>query len=291
MPEATITTTTEPSSAPAVAAPAPTQAAAPWFKGKLDDEHVGVLQNRQWQDKPVEEVAVNALKAYRELEKLKGVPADQLLRFKPDDQGVMQTVYDKLGVPRDGKEYDFSGIKFSDGTELEPAFTDKMRAAGLKWHVPKETMKGIVSDLVSTMDEAEKGDVTINAGKVEAGRAALRVSWGENMSANTFVARQAAVAMGFDKDIIETLETTAGYEKVMQALLTVGKRLGEDKYVSNGQGIHGTNTGVMTVEQATAEKARLTADKEWARRAQTDKNSAEWQQLMAINRMIASRQG
>ena len=272
-----------PAPAPA-AAPAPVAPIAkPWYDGKLDAEHVGVLQQKLWHEKPVEDVATEALKSYRALEKKFGVPADQLLRFNQDDPAAMQAVYDKLGVPKTAAEYDFADAKFKDGSGVDEDVAAKFREVGTKYHVPKEAMQGMVREFVSILDEAENTENTVAAGHLETARATLRQSWGGNLQANMFVAQQGAKALGLDANIINALESVAGYVPTMQALLHLGQKLGEDKYVQGSPGING---GTMTVEQAVAEKSRLMADGTFRSRA-SNPGSAEWQQLTGLNRMIA----
>jgi hypothetical protein len=53
---------------------------------------------------------------------------------KPEDIAAM---WQRLGAPKEAKDYDFSGIKFA-GADLEPAFADAMRAGLAAAFVPKQ---------------------------------------------------------------------------------------------------------------------------------------------------------
>src|SRR5881394_756652 len=63
-------------------------------------------------------------------EKLVGVPADQVLRVPKDaaDEKGWNAVWSRLGKPTDAKGYDFSDIKFADGTAPDATFVETMRA-------------------------------------------------------------------------------------------------------------------------------------------------------------------
>src|SRR5437879_5504237 len=89
---------------------------ASWHQG-ADAETLGHIQNRGWQDKPANEVALAAIKAHREAEKLIGVPADQLLRLPVStaDAEAWKPVWQKLGAPVDAAGYDFTPIKTAAG--------------------------------------------------------------------------------------------------------------------------------------------------------------------------------
>src|SRR5258708_6406048 len=110
---------------PAGTPPAGTPPASdkPWHDG-LAAEDVGYFQNRGWDKVDAKTAAINAAKAHREAEKLIGAPADKIIRLPndPNDAEAWRQVRLRLGAPKDAKEYDFSTVKFADGTDLDEPF-------------------------------------------------------------------------------------------------------------------------------------------------------------------------
>jgi hypothetical protein len=155
MPEATTETTTTTTATSPPPPPPPPQ--APWYEGKADAETIGHWDNKGWKKDDPAAIAIEATKAARELQKHFGVPADQLLKLPKDsaDDAGWKAVYSRLGVPSEPKEYDFSGVKFKDGTELEAAFSDTMRAALHSARVPKDKASTVVKAVVDYLDGAD----------------------------------------------------------------------------------------------------------------------------------------
>src|SRR6185437_4841809 len=257
--------TPAPAASPAPGTPAP--AAKPWHDG-MPAEHLGIISNRGWDKLDAAGAAKAIVASYDEAQRKLGVPANELLRFKPDDPAIMDGFFQRLGVPKDAKDYDLSAIKFKDGSALDDTFADRVRAAALKFHLPKEAAAGMAAELAAFVDEQEAADAQVETSQIEAGRAAVKKNWGQNYEQNRLIAQRAAQAMGFDAEIISTLEKAAGYEKVMGALLAVGQKIGEDKLLVMDTP---AGRGVITREGAVAEKKKLMADPTFASRA-TEKN-------------------
>lgn len=256
MTETTTTTTT-------VTPPAGSLAADPAF-AKFDPEMQGAFKNHGWDQKSPSEAAAEAMKSYREAEKFLGVPKDQLVRMPRDaaDEAGWKALRTRLGVPGEAKEYDFSAVKFTDGTELDGQFTDAMRASLHAAGVPKDRAPEVVKAMVKFMEGAEQGDVAERTAKLATERDALTKNWGPNMEANKFIAKQAALKMGLTEEVVNNMEQSAGYAATMNALLKIGQMMGEDKFVANPGG----QPGVMTVDQAKARLTELKNDNAWARK-------------------------
>src|SRR5258708_38450661 len=104
----------------AAVAAAAAAASKPWYTGVtgVDQEMVGHWTNRGWINKTAPEIAVEATKAAREAQAYVGVPAEQLVRLPkdPKDELGWKQVWQRFGVPKEAKEYDFTPVKFADGT-------------------------------------------------------------------------------------------------------------------------------------------------------------------------------
>lgn len=274
-------TTTPPAPAPAPAPAAPP--AAPWYQGKVDDVTVGMWQSNGWDPKDPATVAIAASKAFADANKFNGAPADRLLKL-PAEAGDPEWdgVYQRLGKPKDMAEYDFKAVKFADGAELDPAAEAFLRDAAFKANISKEAAAGFAAGLVKFLEGAEAGEATERAAALQTQQAELARSWGVNMEANKFLARQGALALGLTEAEVAGLENSAGYAKTMEALRRVGVMNGEAKYISgSGQ----TQGGVMTREQAMARRAELKSDPQWNQRFLGGDKTAQ-REMLALNTLI-----
>jgi len=250
--------------APPPAPPAPP--AAPWYEGKADAETIGWLQNKGWDKDPVV-TAIEASKARREAERFLGTPPEQLLRLPkdPTDEAGWNAVRQRLGAPKEAKEYDFSTVKFADGTELDQAFTDRMRNALHKAGTPKDAAPGVVKEVVSFMDAADKAEADARAATQQAERAALQQEWGNNAEFNRLTAMQGARrAVGNDEkaaQVISAMEQAMGYKATMEFWRKIGSATSEDTFVESGQG-----GNPVTMNGARARVQELKSDPDWVAR-------------------------
>lgn len=249
-------------SAAPIPVPVPTPTPAPvvnWYDGQ-DPDFVGQLTNRGLTGKTPVEAALEFHKAHREAEKFIGIPADQLVRMPKDpaDAEGWKNVHTKLGVPADPKEYDFTSIKFKDGTDLDPAFTDWFRAAAAENHLPKTAAVALAGKFTAFLDQQDTTEAASTAATLLAQKAELQTNWGANHAANLLVAQGAARALGVEPATVAALETVVGYAKIMEMFRNIGSKIGEDKFVSSS----GSGTpGIMSRDQAVSEKVTLMADK------------------------------
>jgi hypothetical protein len=242
-------------------APAPT---APWYEGKADAEILGYIENKGWKkDDPIE-VAIQATKQARELQRHYGVPPEQLLKLPKDasDTAGWNEVNKRLGVPADPKEYDFTGLKYGDGTDLEQGFTDALRAALHEAGVRKDAARTIAEKMVKYSDGGEaSSDAEIQATRA-ANLAELQKLWGPNAELNRLRAMEGARRVGLSKEAAELLEGQIGYVNVMEAMRKIGVGTTEDTFVDGNTG----NASPATRNGAVARKAELMSDKAWVAR-------------------------
>jgi hypothetical protein len=254
-----------------IPAPTPTPSPAPvpiptanWYDGKASAEEVSLWQNKGWPHTDPTALALEATKAYNEAQKFIGVPHDEIVRLPknpvaPEWAGV----WDRLGVPKEASGYDLSGVKFADGSTLDPAAELAIRTAAHKAHVSVAAMPEFTAEFVKYMDGQEANDRAEATARLETERNALRQNWGTNFEVNKFVAAQGAKALGLDEAALNSLEGSAGYAKTMEALRRVGVMNGEDKYVAGS--VPGNN-GLMTRDQAVQRMAELKRDPAWTQK-------------------------
>lgn len=250
--------------APPATSPAtpPTPPSTNWFDG-ADADTLGYLQNRGWDKLDAKTAAFNAAKAHREAEKLIGVPADKIVRLPKDanDAEGWSKLRTQLGVPADAKGYDFSAVKFADGTALDDEFTGTLSAALLKSDVAKDKAPEIAQAIVKFMESAEGATSGEEAAALATQKDALKANWGNNYNANLIVAQNAFRALGVETAAVQALEKVVGYDKVMDLFRNIGSRIGEDSFVRSTA--PGNTGGPMTREQATATLDERLRDTIW----------------------------
>jgi hypothetical protein len=260
---------------------------APWYQGVdgVDSEMVGHWTNAGWHTKSAAEVAREATKAWKAAEKHVGVPADQILRIPkdPSDESGWKAVHTRLGAPNDAKEYDFSSVKFSDGSALEEGFVEAMRAKAFSLHLPKDAAVSMAQEVAKYLDSTKTSEKTELAGKLAAEKSALAKNWGPNFEANKFVATRAVQALGLEPEVVNTLEGVVGYAKVMEMFRSIGERIGEHKFVtSQAPGA----PGVMTRDQAVARKQDLMSDSVWSK-SYMEGDKAKQREMLALSSIIS----
>ena len=287
----TLSTPGAAAAAPDAAATAATAAAAAaaaksvsWFAG-ADAETIGHLQTHGWHDKPAAEVALAAVKAHREAAKFIGVPPEQLVRLPANqaDQTAMASVWERLGAPKDASGYDLSSVKFTDGTELDPAFATFFKELAASYHLPKDTATAVAAQFTKYLDGQEAAGASEKTAELAAAHDRLSKNWGNNLEANKFVAKQAAAALGVTPVEIEALEGLVGYDRVMEMFRNIGARTGEAKFV---QGEHPVGNGVMTRDQAVSRRADLMSDKQWRDRWASGDKAAQ-REMLGLNVLIS----
>ena len=258
---------------------------AKWYEGQ-DPTLVGHITNKGWADKPANEVAVEAIKAHINAEKLIGAPSDQVLRIpKADDDAAQNVFWQKLGFPATGKDgYDFSTLKAADGSPLKTPTIDTLREIAGTLRLPQSAALRLAEELTKaeagrvTADQAEK------TAKLGEQKKALADNWGQNFEANMLVAKAAAKAIGIDPEVVGALEGVIGYDRIMEAFRMLGTKLGEDRLVVPQN--DPTKGGIMSRDQAKARLEELKRDQAFVKRYQ-DGGTAERREMDSLHAIIA----
>jgi hypothetical protein len=234
----------------------------PWHQG-VDAGVITAWQNKGYDLADPKAMATKMWEQYAHLESHLGVPADRLLRLPKDvaDAAGWDAIHQRLGAPKDAAGYDFAGIKFGDGTELEAGFTDTMRGALHKAHVSKEAAPEIVKAVIKYLDDADASEKTVHTTKLDEQKATLAKSWGPKADENMLAAKQGARRLGVDAETVQTLENALGYDKVMEMFRKVGHGTSEDTFLGGGP------PGNPTTQQgAQARMDELQKDAAWVSR-------------------------
>lgn len=238
-------------------------AETPWYDG-LDDEHKGHIQNKGWDKMAPGEAAAAMARAHREAERRLGIPPNEVLRVpsKADDAG-WDTVWERLGAPKEATAYDLAPIKFKDGGDLDDGFAELMRGTAHKLHLSPNAAQDMTRAFVSFMEEAEVREAAEAAVVAEQEGRKLDANWGNMKEANTFIAKQAIERLGLPKEFGETLQRQVGYADAMEAFRKLGMMMQEPGFVG-GQGA--TAPAAMSREQAIMRLEELKSDAVWFKR-------------------------
>jgi hypothetical protein len=238
-----------------------TAPATPWYQGKLDADLIGHMQNKGWKSDDPIAAFTDAAKAHRDAEKFVGVPADQLLRLPKDakDEAGWNTVYTRLGKPKEAKDYDLSGVKFADGAAIDDSFADMIRQTSFSQHIPKDAATAFAQSVVKFMEGKDQSEAAELKVKLDGQKSNLQKSWGTNFDFNKLTAMQGAKRLGVSEADVSAMEGVVGYDRIMEMFRKVGAGTNEDTFVEGGKGADNPKT----VESAKSRLDELQADTAW----------------------------
>lgn len=243
----------------------PVTTTAPAWYSTAEPTVLGHMQTKGWDKLTPDQAALKAAHSHFELEKLRGVPEEQLLRLPKDasDEAGWNTVYNRLGVPEKAADYDFSAIKKADGQPLDQPFTDEVRQLAHELKLPKNQAVLFAQKLSARAELEAKNEQANYEADLSKEKSTLKTNWGQNAPQFATIAQNAARKMGVQDTELAALEKTVGYARVMDMFLKIGQATGEDKFVRNGAP---GGDGVMTREQAMAKLAMLEKDTAWGQK-------------------------
>jgi len=257
--------------------PTPTPTPDAWHTG-IDAEFIGHAQNKGWKLDDPKEAFVAATKQARELEKHFGVPPDRLVKLpaadaKPED---LRAYYERLGAPKEAKDYDLSAVK-------DAVVAEQLRATMYERGAPKDLATAIAASVAKSLESKATSESTVNVQKLEEQKAALRANWGDKFDFNHLQAIEGARRLGIAPEAVKALEGVIGYDKVMDAMRKIGVGTKEDTFVERGAG--GAAGDVTTREGAMARKAELEKDPAWVGRFLAG-GATEAREMTRINTLI-----
>lgn len=227
--------------------PAP---AGEWYAGISDEGLRGYVQTKGFKDVPA------LADAYRNLEKLQGVPQDRLLKL-PDkpDAPEWDGVYSRLGRPEKPEGYE---LKF-DG---DPAFATRMAAAMHKAGVPKSAAGALNAEWNAYVSELIEADTREKQQKDATEMAALRGEWGNDYAKHEELARRAGREFGLAEADFQAISSALGSSKTLKLFQSIGSKMAEPgPFDPSGQS-RSSSFG-LTPEAAKAQINVLMSDKDW----------------------------
>ena len=230
---------------------------SPW--AGLSEDIRGFVEMKGWKDPGA------AVESYRNLEKLRGVPAERILSVpaKEDDAEAWASLYGRLGRPEKPEDYGIEGVN--------PDLIAAAHKNGLS--------KRQVSELAKFLQESAGKQKTESEAKWEAESAAadeaLKREWGGEFETNLKAAAQLAnrvrTGMGMDQaqwdEFADKMQRAVGVSAAVKMFALLGRGMGEHKFVEGegkGEGF------TMSPARAKAELAQLRSDPDHQKRKMSE---------------------
>jgi hypothetical protein len=244
--------------------------AASWFES-ASEERAGSeeLSNRRWIEKKgftdLNAMTTSLRQAESAVEARIPVPQ------QGDAPEKFEEYYKKIGRPETADGYE---IKMPEGTEANPEFTGRFKAAAFKAGMPAASAGAMVEWWNGEIGGMMQAAATAN----EAEKVALKGEWGQNYDTNVEIVRRGQAAWKVDDAKLSKIEAALGHMETMKMFHDVGQRTSEDVFVNGERQAFG-----ISAESARAEMAKLQTDREFTTRLRAgDANAkAKWDGLNA----------
>lgn len=250
----------------------------PWYEG-VDQETLGVMQNRGLVDKSPAEAVANLAKAYRELEKFRGAPAERLLTLPKDlsDEAGWKALWSRLGVPAEAKDYELPGVE-------DQGLADVLRQAAHASNALPSTASEIAKALSGHLAEQAKAKADNELAEIANQDDELKKLWGApNIVANTLIAKNFAERFPQFKEGTAALEKVVGKAAIMNMFYEMGKMSGEDKGIADST----MTNGPLTAEQAKLQLDDLMTDRTWVDKVMVQREAAAVRKFNELTKIIS----
>lgn len=212
------------------------------------DEMKGYIQNKAWDD------PIKVVEAYQNLEKLRGVPEDRLLKL-PKDGEPMDAIWNKLGRPETPDKYE---IKLpEDVGQLDENRVRAMKEVAHKLGITQKQLQGLAEIDAQYMTKAVQEYNTQLQQKQEIEYNNLVKEWGSNASEREELARRfvrSNMPDGLDKEeTLTKIENAIGTANMLKLFANAGDKFKEDRLPNS----EGDRPFGYTREQAIADKKSL----------------------------------
>lgn len=197
--------------------------AAPWTAGMSEDD-IAYLETKGWNGS--DKGPADILKSYRNLERLRGVGADKLVklpdRTNPEDVAQFKA---KMGIPDSPEGYEPLALDGA-GPDLD---SNAMAAISHELELTAEQHAKLGEVTARLLQTAETTNIEQRVTRDTAEEAALNKEWGDLQAENHLAAQRTTQRFGIDAETIESIQDAIGYRKTMEMLVKIGRGLGEHK--------------------------------------------------------------
>jgi hypothetical protein len=215
---------------------------------------MALVTDRQWK------TPGDLLTSYRNLEKLTGVPAEQIVRIPQGENADWNPVYDRLGRPKEAKDYSLP-LPEGDKGEFATVASAWFHEAGLS----RRQAVAVAEKWNAFAAQQGKAQGDATAARDVEQTAQLKKDWGADFDKHSTLVDQAAKEFGMTPEQLTALKAVMGPAAAMKFVHNIGTKIGtEGDFVTNSMK-PGAN-GQYTPEQAQAKIVSLRADKQWVKR-------------------------
>lgn len=227
-----------------------TAAEQPWYSGIADEGLRGYMEVKGFKD------AGALADSYRNLEKLRGVPENELARIpKADDKDGWNAFYARLGRPDNAAGYELAIPEGDDGVFAKAA-AEWFHEAGLS-PAQAQLLAAKNNEYLASQVQAWEAEVAAQQDR-EMGE--LKTQWGAAFDQNAEIARRGAKQFGVTEETMEKLEGAMGTKGMLEFFHNIGSKLGEHKV----EGMGASDASFKLSPAAAQERIRmLMQDKEW----------------------------
>lgn len=236
--------------------PTPPAPPANWIDSVQNAEVRAWALNKAYKD------PATALESHFQLERLHGTPKERLLKLpEKDDSPEWGEVYDRLGRPKEAKEYD---IKAPEGL-ADDKFVDWAKSTFHEIGLPRKQAEKLNAKWNEYMSAATQAAQTAAAEKETAELASLRKEWGGAFEQNMAIFERAADSLGMSDDHLRGLKAAMGPAGAAKFVHGLGAKLGAGK---EGEFVNGDgkNPRILTPAQARDQITLLRGDSDFTRR-------------------------
>jgi hypothetical protein len=239
------------------------------WTAKFEPEVKGYAELKGWKD-PAE-----AVRSTMNMEKLLGVPADQIIRMpKADDAEGMTKVFDRLGRPAKAEDYKLTAPEGAD-----PEFAKNASAWFHEANLTTGQAAKVIEKFNAHLAQTRQTAAETEALAVKEGAEKLNKEWGAALEKNKAIVDGVAREFGMSAEQVLGLRKALGTEGAMKFLYSIGQKLGEDTFVAANGGQKFGN--VMTPDAARARITALKLDKEFSTKLMNGnvEAKAEWDRV------------
>ncbi len=220
--------------------------------------------------------------SYRNLEKLMGVPKERLAKFpermdQPSPE--LDAIYEKLGAPKDFKEYKIETPKELGGPE-DTEFMQKMFAES---KIPKAAGEAMAQKYYARLQQQVTQMKEQRAAQVQQQETTLKKEWGAAFQQNIEMAKRAVRAFGVPDKAIDALEQSMGFDGVMKFMHSLSAKIGEHSFVSGSQNSNQFGNA-LTPDQAKGRIDTLKKDADFIKNYSQGKAAAR-EEMERLHRM------
>lgn len=224
-----------------------------WHSSITDASLSGYIETKGFKDLPA------LAESYRNLEKLRGVPENELARIpKEGDAEAWNAFYSRLGRPESADGYSLP-IPDGDAGEFAKVAAEWMHEAGLT-PAQAQLLAGKNNEFLAAQLKAAQDQAAVESDRQ---MSELKTEWGQAYEQNTEIARRAAKQFGLSEDMLSGIEDAIGTKQMMVLFNNIGQGLGEHK----AHGIGSGDSSFKLSPAAAQERIKqLQGDPEWAKK-------------------------